>query len=166
MMVVESPAAGSLRNFVYVHSQKGMLIVAWTATLGSLYYSKIVEFLPCEFCWYQRIAMYPIAVLILVATLTRSRLASRYIVVLAGIGLSLSIFHYQLQLFPEQGTVCSLGAPCTTKYVEEFGFVTIPFMAGSGFLSILLLQVAAWRADYLYSRQYIMDASEEDAEPA
>ena len=129
-----------------------MLAVSLTATLGSLYYSEVVEFIPCEFCWFQRIVMYPIAILLIVALATRSRIEPKYIVTLAAIGVPLSIYHYQLQLFPEQGQICSGVISCTDKNVDEFGIVSIPFMAGAGFISILLLQVAEWRADLYYRR--------------
>jgi disulfide bond formation protein DsbB len=147
-----------LRFFIEDHTQKLMFAVALTATTSSLYYSEVVEFIPCEFCWFQRIAMYPLAILLTVALVTRSRLDSRYIVTLATIGLGLSIYHYQLQLFPEQAGTCSGFVSCTDKNVNQFGFVTIPFMAGCGFVTILLLQVAEWRVAYL-SRQ----SSGEDA---
>jgi hypothetical protein len=64
----------------------------------------------------------------------------------------LSVYHYQLQLFPDQAQICSGVISCTDRNVEEFGIVSIPFMAGAGFLSILLLQVAEWRADLYYRR--------------
>lgn len=150
--IAELPAARAVRDLLYDHTQKAMLLVAGVATGGSLYYSEVVDFIPCEFCWFQRIAMYPIFALLAVAVVSRTRMPSRYIITLAAIGLALSIYHYQLQLFPEQGGTCSGPVSCTGKYVEEFGFVTIPFMAGSGFLSILLLQVAEWRTGQLSRR--------------
>ena len=125
------------------------LVVAGTAMLGSLYYSEIAHFIPCEFCWYQRIAMYPIAVLLVVASVTQQRIQARYIITLAAIGLLLSLYHYQLELFPEQASKCTAGVPCSVRYVEEFGFISIAFMAGCGFLSILLLHLAMYRG-----RQY------------
>ena len=73
---------------------------------------------------------------------------------LAAVGLPLSIYHYQLQLFPDQAGVCSGFVSCTDRNVDEFGIVSIPFMAGAGFLTILLLQVAEWRVDVLYRRWY------------
>lgn len=151
MLLAELRPAETLRVVLYDHAQKGMLAVAAVSMASSLYYSEIADFTPCEFCWFQRIAMYPLAGLLLVAVATRSRLDSRYIVALAGIGLLISIYHYQLQLFPDQAQVCS-GAvvSCTVKFVEEFGFVSIPFMAGAGFLTILLMQIAEWRVDYLF----------------
>lgn len=147
--VAELPFAGPLRTFVFDHTQKVILVVSGAAMLASLYYSQVVGFIPCEFCWYQRIAMYPIAVLLLVAVATRSRVSPRYIVTLAAIGLALSIYHYQMQLFPDGGGSCAGPVPCTGKYVQEFGFITIPFMAGCGFVSILVLQFNEWRVERL-----------------
>ena len=147
--LAELRAAGVVRALVHDHAQKAMLLVSGVATSASLYYSEYVGFIPCEFCWFQRIAMYPLFALLAVALVSRTRLQSRYIVTLAAIGLALSIYHYQLQLFPDQAGTCSGPVSCTGKYVEEFGFVTIPFMAGCGFLSVLLLQVAEWRSGHL-----------------
>ena len=121
----------------------GMAVVA---TAGSLYFSEIANFVPCTYCWYQRIAMYPVAAILLIAAITRDERAVRYVIPIAVIGLGLSIYHYQLQLFPEQATACSSGVPCNAKYVEEFGFVSIPFMAGCGFIAVIALQVAMLRA--------------------
>ncbi|MPY91587.1 MAG: disulfide bond formation protein B [Acidimicrobiia bacterium] len=118
-------------------------LVATVATLGSLYYSEVAHFTPCRFCWYQRIAMYPLAVILGIATWSRDLRVRRYVIPLALIGLALSTYHVQLQLFPEQATACDVEAPCTTKAVEEFGFVTIPFMAGAGFLAIAAMLAAA-----------------------
>ena len=160
MAAAELPKLDAVRSLIFDHGQKLMLAVAFTATASSLYYSEAVGFVPCEFCWFQRIAMYPLFALLLVAVVTRSRIDARYLVVLATAGLALSVYHFQLQLFPAQAGVCSGPVSCTGKYVEEFGLITIPFMAGCGFLTILLLQAAEWRVGYLYRswRQY------EDAE--
>jgi disulfide bond formation protein DsbB len=163
MLFAELPFAERLRAAIQDHTQKAMLAIALVATGGSLYYSEGVGFTPCDFCWFQRIMMYPLFVLLLVAVVTRSRLAPKYIVTLAVIGLGLSIYHYQLELFPEQGEVCSGVVSCTARFVEEFGFVSIPFMAGCGFLTILLLQVAEWRVDRLYERWYDYEALPEAA---
>lgn len=150
LMSVELRGASPVRALLHDHAQKLMALVAGVATFASLYYSEIAKFTPCEFCWYQRIAMYPLFVLLAVAVVTRAWLPSRYIVTIALIGLSLSVYHYQLQLFPDQAGVCSGPVSCTGQYVEEFGFVSIPFMAGCGFLAILLLQAATWRVEYIF----------------
>ena len=153
MALAELPFAEPLRIIFDAHTQKLMALVAVTATCSSLYYSEVVGFIPCEFCWYQRIMMYSLAVLFVVAIVSRSRLEPRFLLPLALIGLGLAIYHVQLQLFPDQGGVCSGEVVlCTDRDVEEFGFVSIPLMAGAGFLAILLLQVAEWRVDVLYRR--------------
>ena len=105
--------------------------------------------------------MYPLALLLFVAIITRSRIDSRYIIALAGVGLPLSIYHYQLQLFPDQIKVCAGIVSCTDRNVNQLGFVSIPFMAGSGFLTILLLQLAEWRVDRLYKRWYGVGVADE-----
>jgi disulfide bond formation protein DsbB len=116
--------------------------VAATAMAGSLYYSESAGFVPCELCWYQRIAMYPLVPLLAIAAIRRE-LLTIYVVVIAGIGALISIYHYQLQLFPDQASTCSLDVPCTTQYVDVLGFVSIPFMAGCGFLAIIALALTA-----------------------
>lgn len=117
-------------------------VVAVGATLGSLYFSEIREFTPCELCWFQRIAMYPLAVLLPIAAWRRDDNMRRYGIVLAAIGAAVSIYHYQLQLFPDQGSSCSADAPCSFQWVEVFGFVSIPLLAlGSFGLIILLLAI-------------------------
>ncbi len=146
IMAAELRGSAGLRRLLASHSQKGALAVAGVAMGASLYYSEYVGFIPCEFCWYQRIALYPLAVLLAVAVASRSRLQSRYVITMAVIGLALSTYHYQLQVFPEQGGVCSQGVSCAGKYVNEFGFVSIPFMAGCGFVTVLLLELAERRA--------------------
>ncbi len=118
-------------------------IVATTATLGSLYLSEIAHFVPCQFCWYQRIAMYPLAVILGIAAWRRDHGIRIYVSVIAAIGAALSTYHYLIQRFPDLDSgSCSLGVPCTTAYVMKFGFMTIPYMAFSGFTLILALMWA------------------------
>lgn len=119
-------------------------LVAATCMIGSLYYSEVVHLLPCRLCWYQRIAMYPLAVILAIATARRDAAVRRYAIPLAAIGLVVSIYHVQLERFPEQASFCSVDVPCNVPPIEQFGFVTLAFMAGSGFAAIIaLLAVAA-----------------------
>jgi disulfide bond formation protein DsbB len=122
--------------------------VALTATLGSLYYSEVANFPPCELCWYQRIAMYPLAVLLAVAWRRGDRVVRRYVMPLALIGAAISIYHYQLERFPDQaGFSCAVDNPCTLVWVWMFRFISIPFMALSGFALIAWLTwIAGQRA--------------------
>ncbi len=114
--------------------------IATVATLGSLYYSEIAHFTPCKLCWYQRIAMYPLAVILGLAAIRRDRSVRAYAMPVAGIGLVVALYHSWLQANPDSSsTFCTLEAPCTTRHVWELGFVSIPFMAACGFAAVLAL---------------------------
>jgi hypothetical protein len=114
-------------------------VVAVGATLGSLYFSEIENFVPCELCWFQRITMYPLAVILPIAAVRGDHGVVRYAAPLALIGGAISIYHYQLQLFPSQGSSCSLDIPCTFQWIDVFGFVSIPLLALGCFTLIVLL---------------------------
>jgi hypothetical protein len=120
-------------------------VIATVTTLGSLYYSKVVGFPPCELCWYQRIAVYPMVVILGTALVRRDAAGVRpYAIGPCLVGLPVSIYHSWIQWFPpDEGTsFCTLDAPCTAKYVFELGFVTLPFMAGCAFVSIIAFLLA------------------------
>jgi disulfide bond formation protein DsbB len=124
-------------------------VVATVASLGSLYFSDVVGFIPCALCWYQRIAMYPLVVILGVAAVRSDEVAWRYALPLSTIGLAIAAYHAFIQYRPALApTVCDAAAPCTARYVAVFGFISIPVMAGFGFLliSALLLLVRASRA--------------------
>lgn len=118
-------------------------LMASVATLGSLYYSQIAHFIPCEYCWYQRIAMYPLAVILGIAVFRGDTAVRRYALPLAVIGGSISTYHYVIQQFPDLATgSCSTTVPCTAALVWKFGFVSIPLMALVSFgviVAVLLL---------------------------
>jgi len=118
--------------------------VALTATLGSLYLSEVAHFVPCKLCWYQRIAMYPLVPILFVAALKRDAGVWRYAAPLTAIGSAISIYHYQLERFPDQTSVsCTLEAPCTVVWIWKFHYISIPFMALSGFALIVALLLVA-----------------------
>lgn len=121
-------------------------VVAVGATSGSLYFSEIANFNPCEMCWIQRIFMYPLALMLPIAAVRRDRHLIPYAIVVASVGLGFSIYHSQLQLRPDQSTSCDLLNPCSAKWVEALGFATIPVMAGIAFVLILAALAANWRA--------------------
>lgn len=122
--------------------------VAATAMAGSLYYSEHVGYVPCKLCWYQRICMYSLAVILLVATIRRDRLVRFYVLPLAGIGAVVAAYHTWVQAYPPpSGTsFCTADASCTARYVWEFGFVSLPLMALSGFLFVIAMMLLAWDA--------------------
>ena len=117
------------------------IAVTVAASLGSLYLSEVGNLTPCRWCWIQRIAMYPLAFVLLIGWFTGDRLVRRYAVPMAVLGLAASIWHYLLQQVPglSDAESCSLTTPCSVTYIEKFGFISIPWMAGSVFLLTVIL---------------------------
>lgn len=113
-------------------------IIALLATAGSLYFSEIKGYVPCELCWYQRILMYPL-VIIYGVSLWKKQLATAFPgIILSGIGMLVSAYHYMIQKVPalyETGSSCGI-VPCNTEYINIGGFITIPFLAGVAFILI------------------------------
>jgi len=122
-------------------------LIAAVAMAGSLYYSEVAHFVPCELCWYQRICMYPLAVVLLVAALRRDRGIWRYAIGPLAIGAVIGTYHTQLQAFPTQHSFCAATIPCNIRFVWKFGFVSLPFMALAGFCCIASLVLVAARLD-------------------
>ena len=126
------------------------LWVAWAiaavATAGSLFFSEYSHFIPCRLCWYQRICMYPLAIVLLGTALRRDlRGAFLYAVWLPIVGMGVAAYHIYIEHHPEAETAgCKIGAPCTTKWIEKFGYVTIPVLAISAFAAITVLLAMAW----------------------
>lgn len=124
--------------------------VALVATGGSLFFSEIEHFVPCKLCWFQRIAMYPLVLLALPA-LAGDRRAARYFLPLPVVGLGVSLWHVLVERgVVEQAQSCLISAPggCGVRWIEEFGYVTIPTLAGTAFaVCVVLLGLAATRRD-------------------
>ena len=120
--------------------------VAALATVGSLVFSEVIGYQPCTLCWYQRIAMYPMVVVFGVDLMGGGGRTRRYTLPMAVAGGAISLYHYLLQVFPavDRG-VCGTGVSCSARYVEEFGFISIPFMAGAAFALIIAILLAFGR---------------------
>jgi len=113
-------------------------IMSGTAMLGSLYYSQIAHFTPCEYCWYQRIAMYPLAIILGIAAFRNDNAVRRYVYPIAITGGLISGYHYLIQRLPDLAAgTCSSTTPCTAALVWKFDFVSIPFMALVSFAAII-----------------------------
>ena len=130
---------------------RGAIWLAWAvaavATIGSLIYSEVAHFVPCRLCWFQRIFMYPLSLVLLVGAIRKEIVARYYALPLSLIGLAISVYHYLVQLFPGlEGGSCDPLNPCSARYVEVFGFVSIPFMAGAGFTLITVLALFYMKA--------------------
>ena len=113
-------------------------IVAVVATAGSLFFSEVMQLPPCVLCWYQRIAMYPLVVVIGAGIVMRDRRMKFYALPFALVGLTISIYHNLLYygLIPESITPCMEGVSCTSRQIEWLGFITIPLMALVAFATI------------------------------
>jgi hypothetical protein len=127
------------------------LPLAWTvaavATSGSLFFSEVVGFVPCRLCWYQRYAMYPLVALLALAAFGRLRPYVPLFLAVALVGLAVSVHHHYIERNPEtESASCRAGIPCSTRWIWEFGYISIPVLAGTAFALISILLVAAWRS--------------------
>ena len=132
----------TLSDFIGKNAIHLILIQVIVAISGSLYFSNIKGFEPCVLCWYQRIFMYSLLPIIVIATLKNEKKIYHYTVPMALGGISIAVFHNLLytEIIPNPGW-CSTGISCTSKYIEYFGFVTIPFLSLTAFSIILLLSI-------------------------
>lgn len=112
-------------------------VVTATAMGGSLYYSEVVGLIPCDLCWYQRIASYPLVIIFAIAWWKRDAIVWRYAAPLIPIGLAFSSYHYLIQRFPSlEAGWCSTAVPCSSAYFFRFGFISMPYMAISAFAAL------------------------------
>lgn len=127
----------------------GAVAAVATGTMaGSLYFSEVAGYAPCELCWYQRIGIYPVAIMSWVALARRDRRVAPYWIALSLAGLAVSVYHYLVEWFPTISTdVCSIDVPCTTVWFREFGFVTLAFMAGCAFIFVIVMSTVMVRTD-------------------
>src|SRR3989344_2792551 len=130
--------------------KNNILYAAWTTSIlslvGSVFFSNVLNFPPCVLCWYQRIAMYPLAVILGVGILKKDKNVLWYAAPLAVVGWAVSIYHNLLyyNILPESAAPCVAGVSCTTKFIEYFGFITIPFLSFAGF-SVILISLIIYR---------------------
>lgn len=115
--------------------------IALSGIVFSLIYSGIIGYPPCYMCWWQRVVIYPQVILYGIALFDRDRKVFRYTLALSLIGVIFSLYHNYLELGGSALIACDAAVSCTAKYVNEFGFVTIPLMA---LLSQLGLAAVAW----------------------
>jgi len=114
--------------------------VALLATLGSLYFSEVAHFEPCRLCWYQRIAMYPLVLLLGIAAVRRDDGIRLYGRVLAAIGAVISAYHVALEWIPALDTgACGLGPSCSIIWFRALGFISLPILALIAFVTTFTL---------------------------
>jgi disulfide bond formation protein DsbB len=124
------------------------LYAAWfvslIAMLGSLYFSNVRGFPPCVLCWYQRICLYPLVLIIPIGIIKKDKNIYSYVLGLSGIGFLIGLYHNLLyyNIIPEAAAPCVNGVSCTTKFIEYFGFLTIPLLSLIAFATIIVLMLA------------------------
>ena len=131
-------------DFTGRHAILFSFIIALTATVGSLFYSEVAGFEPCKLCWFQRIFMYPQVILLGLAFLKKDGNIADYVLGLSAPGVIIAGYHYLLQLGVAPAFSCSAvgySVSCSQRFVMNFGYITIPLMAFSAFLLIILLQL-------------------------
>ena len=116
-------------------------LVSLTATLGRLFFSEIMNFIPCSLCWYQRIFMYSLVFLFLTNLLFPDDKIFKYSISLAVFGWIISIYHNLLMfgIIPEKLSPCVQGVPCSTQYINWLGFINIPLLSFFAYTTILIL---------------------------
>ncbi|MBA3733398.1 disulfide bond formation protein B [Patescibacteria group bacterium] len=141
-----------IREYVYGFVDKHVLTLLFVTTLaaliGSLAYSNIVGFLPCELCWIQRIFIYPQSVLTFMAILKKDRNIVSYLLPLSILGALVALYHSLTQLGIGSSLLgcTSVGGECARVYVLEYGYITIPMMALTTFLYLIGISLIYFKA--------------------
>ena len=136
-----------LRNLVWGYELWGAFVVASIATGGSLFYSQIGGAIPCEFCWFQRVLMYPLSILTLLIAVRGDNRAARYLLPLPVVGAGTSIYHMLIErgVIGEPKACLLSGGGCSVNWIvrEDFGYLTIPTLALTAFLLLIGFLVLA-----------------------
>ena len=123
----------------------GAWLISCVALLGALFMSEVVKIPPCSLCWYQRVFMFPLAILLPLGLFPFDRRVVRYTLPLALIGWLVAAFHLLLMygVIPASLQPCTQGVPCTDIQVQWLGFVTIPLLSLLSFSLIIGLLLRA-----------------------
>lgn len=125
-----------------MNKEQAALYLSWitavAATSASLYASEVAQLPPCVLCWYQRILMYPLVIILVVGIIKKDKFLPFYVLPLSVLGVVVAFYHNLLyfKILPESTAPCLLGISCTTKFFEWFGFITIPFLSLTAFVVI------------------------------
>ena len=141
-----------LRRLFWGYELWAGFVVAAVATGGSLFFSEVAGYPPCELCWFQRICMYPLSILLLFLAYHGDHRAARYLLPLPVAGAGVSIYHLLVEnnvVHETQACVASAPGGCAVKWIDEFGYMTIPTLALTGFLLLIgfLLLASAGQAE-------------------
>lgn len=115
-------------------------VIALLATVGSLFFSEVMQLPPCVLCWYQRIAMYPLVLVVGAGIVLRDPRMKYYALPLSLTGLGVAVYHNLLYygVIPDSIAPCTQGISCTSVQLQWLGFVTIPFLSLVSFIGVSL----------------------------
>jgi hypothetical protein len=148
LLAARAPRLASIGASVTAARTPLTIAVAGIATLGSLYFSEVADYVPCRLCWFQRIAMYPIALVAVVALLRKDDGARWYMVPMAVIGALISSYHLLIEwdVLADSGACSVFGPPCDVVWFRGFGFVSLALMALAGFVAIIAINLVSFDA--------------------
>ena len=134
-------ARDRLRAWLWGYELWAAFLVAAVATGGSLFFSELAGFVPCELCWFQRICMYPLSLLLLFLAYHGDYRVARYLLPFPVIGAGVSVYHILIENHVvSKPTACSIGAAdCGVKWIDYFGSMTIPTLALTAFVLLTIL---------------------------
>jgi len=138
--------ARRLRELLWGYELWLAFAVAAVATGGSLFFSEVAHFVPCELCWYQRIAMYPLSITLMLAAIANDFRVARYLLPFPIVGAGVATYHILVENHVvEQTQACQISAPggCATRWIEEFGYMTIPTLSLSAFVLLFAFLILA-----------------------
>ena len=124
-------------------------LVALVATVGSLYFSEVRHFVPCALCWFQRIFMYPLAILLGIASFKQDKGIVVYALPFTVLGGATAVYHLLEQNVPgfAAPAMCQVGVACSGKYINWLGFISIPVLALTAFVLITAVLVGVALTD-------------------
>ncbi len=138
VMVVAWIAKSDLMKLISKHSNLILRFVFVGAIVGSLIYQYVLNYPPCILCWYQRIAIFAIGVILFTGDIRSNKTLQKQVLIFSIVGALIAIFHNIIDIFPTGVDVCGTNGPsCLARYVYEFGYITIPMMS----LTVLLFGV-------------------------
>lgn len=138
----------SFNQFISKNAVLFSFVVALIAALGSLYFSEVAGYTPCKLCWFQRIFMYPQIIILGIALWRKEKEAIGYSFALSILGAVIAGYHYLLQIGVAPAATCGItgySISCSQRFIMQFGYITIPMMAFTAFLLIIVFSLANYR---------------------